>query len=143
MKLSRDIRAAVAVAALALAGWAGADERSLLDCDLAAFESLRDDTIDPLFRALQSGDIDGIRRHLGDDMAAEYERLFTQNPEYGDFLREYYQNSGFELIDVVQRGDGYTAIVRIFWADGRSVEANLGLGDPSRELSATIQSSCN
>ena len=123
-------------------GSAGLAAESLRNCDIGAYERLRDESIYPLFEALQSGDIAVMRSHLSDEMVAEYERLFSSNPEYGAYLRSYYENSSFELIDVVQQDGGYTAIVRIYWSDGRSVDSELSLGGSLPELAATIVSSC-
>jgi len=137
------LRTLMVALAMALTAGAGAAE-SLRHCDMGAYERVRDQSIYPLFDALRAGDIDAIRAHLSDGMAAEYQRLFTRNPEYGQFLRDYYADSSFELIDVVDRGEaGHTAVVRIYWADGRSVDADLDLGGALPHLATEVPASCN
>ncbi len=62
---------------------------SLAECDLALYEDIRENTVKPLFEALRNGEIPAIRKHLSDRTKHEYDALFNQNENYGQFLREF------------------------------------------------------
>ena len=107
---------------------------------VAAQETIRDQIVVPLFDALRAGRIADIRRYLSPTMAQEYERLFSQNPTYGDFLRDHYEGSAFEVLDVSKDGDHYDATVLVYWADGRSMEVPLQLGGSAASITGVLAS---
>lgn len=107
---------------------------------IAAQETIRDEIIVPLFDALRAGRIQDIRRYLSPEMAHEYERLFSQNPTYGDFLRDHYEGSAFEVLDVSKDGDHYDATVLVYWTDGRSMEVPLQLGGSAASITGVLAS---
>lgn len=108
-----------------------ASSESLKDCNVALYEQVRDSVLDPLFNALQAGDIAAIRTYLSDSLGAEYQALFDRNQGYGEFLRGYYQGSGYEVMDIVGSGNEFLAVVMIFWPDGNTIEVELDL-DPAK-----------
>ena len=137
----RPVRSLAALCAvMALLITLPAAGQSLKDCDVGAYEELRDQTLTPLFEALRAGDVTGIGKYLSARMAEEYKVLFEQNAQYGQFLRDYYAGSSYELLDV--RGDegAFNAVVLIYWSDGRTVETELELSNAEGHLKAEVAS---
>lgn len=77
-------------------------------------------------------------RYLSPVMAKKYERLFYENPTYGDFLRAHYEGSAFEVLDVRKEGDHYDATVLVYWPDDRSMEVPLQLGGAAARIVGTV-----
>ena len=115
-----------------------AQAASLKSCDPGAFERLREETLVPLFEALRAGDLSEIQRHMSPNRAAEYAVLFEQNAGYGQFLRDYYADSSFEIIDVQGKGRDFTALVMIYWSDGRTAEVELQFDRAKGDLAAAV-----
>lgn len=103
--------------------------QGLKTCDPLAFEHVRDRTIAPLMSALAAGDVAQITQYLSDRMAERYETLLTRNATYPEYLREHYEGSGWELLNVVAADGDYTAIIEVYWPDGRREAFELELGD--------------
>ena len=86
----------------------------------------------PLFDALQQANLDVLKQLLDPEIYATYRTLFEQNPEYGGFLREYYQGTTFEVRDVVAQGaDRYVAVVEVAWPDRATVLMRIEISPPN------------
>lgn len=111
-------------AALAMcASAAQAQEAGISNSEL--YDEMRETTIAPLFDALKAGDLAGIKRHLHGDYYEQYRVLFEQNTEYGQFLRDYYAGSSYELVGVRREKGVSIAAVKVYWPDGREVAMDL------------------
>lgn len=110
-------------AVLAVFVSAALSQENLSDSEL--YDEMRETTIAPLFDALKAGDLAGIKRHLHGDYYEQYRVLFEQNTEYGQFLRDYYAGSEYELVGVRRASGINIAEVRVYWPDGRSVVMDL------------------
>lgn len=106
--------------------------------DQAVLSDLQINAFRPLLEALQAGDLDRIRRFLPRDVYSQYKRLFEQNTEYAQFLRDYYDGASFQLVRVHEVGTGYLGEVLVHWPDGTSmtlhVEASDSNGDGTLKL---------
>ena len=89
------------------------------------YDEVRETTVAPLFNALKAGDLAGIKAHLHADYYEQYRVLFEQNTEYGQFLRDYYADSEYELIGVRREKGVNIAEVKVYWPGGREVAMNL------------------
>lgn len=89
------------------------------------YDDVRETTVAPLFDALRAGDLAGIKAHLHADYYQQYRVLFEQNTEYGQFLRDYYAGSEYQLVDVRQEKGINIAEVKVYWPDGREVAMDL------------------
>ncbi len=120
MKLSSFITAA----ALTLWVSAGqAQDTNLSNSEL--YNEVRETTVAPLFSALKAGDLAGIKAHLHADYYEQYRVLFEQNTEYGQFLRDYYADSEYELVGVRREKGVNIAEVKVYWPSGREVAMDL------------------
>ncbi len=120
MKLSSLLTAA----ALTLWVSAGqAQDANLSNSEL--YDEVRETTVAPLFNALKDGDLVGIKAHLHADYYEQYRVLFEQNTEYGQFLRDYYADSEYELVGVRQEQSISIAEVKVYWPNGREVAMDL------------------
>ncbi len=95
--------------------------------DPGLVNELNEQTFLPLFDALREGDLAALKRYLRPDVYAEYKTLFEQNTEYGQFLRDYYAGTTFELARVLDSGNEYVGEVTVYWPDGRSSTMELGV----------------
>jgi hypothetical protein len=86
--------------------------------DPQRYAELRDTTFNPLFQAMRAGNITEIKRYISGETYAQYRVLLDQNKEYGQFLRNYYAGTEFELAQVIPVGGGYVADVLIHWPNG-------------------------
>ncbi len=89
------------------------------------YDEVRETTVAPLFDALKAGDLAGIKAHLHTEFYEQYRVLFEQNTEYGQFLRDYYAGSEYELVNVRQDKGINIAEVKVYWPDGREVAMDL------------------
>ena len=120
MKLSPILTAA------ALTLWvsaAQAQDANLSNSEL--YDEVRETTVAPLFDALKTGDLAGIKTHLHADYYEQYRVLFEQNTEYGQFLRDYYADSEYELVGVRREKGVNIAEVKVYWPGGREVAMDL------------------
>ena len=107
---------------------------SVRQCDPLSFEQVREGTIVPLMAALAAGNVVEIQAHLSDEMASRYRTLLTRNGTYPDYLRAHFEDSSYQLRDVVTTSEGYTAVIEVYWADGRREIFELDLGDTNPHL---------
>ncbi len=106
--------------------------------DLSATDSryseIRDVTLLPYYEALQVGEVASLRQYLSAKRYAVNRVLIEKNSASPDYLREHFEGAGFELLRLTEDGksERVTALVRIYWPDGRETQAVLGLiKDPS------------
>ena len=91
------------------------------------FSEIRDGTVIPYFETLQKGEVESIRQYLTTRRYAANRTLIEQNELYPDYLRGQFRGAMFELVRLIIEGDEVTALVRIYWPDGRSAQTILGL----------------
>lgn len=125
-----------AAAVTMCAGVAQAQDAGPTDAQL--YGDLRETTIAPLFDALKAGDLTGIKRHLRADLYEQYRVLFEQNTEYGQYLRDYYAGSTYELVDV-RREDAVVAEVAVYWPGGRTVKIDLQVDGDGAQRKVTME----
>jgi hypothetical protein len=91
--------------------------------------------------AAQDGDTERMRTLLGDPLLARLARVLD-NPTYGDFLREHYRGSSFQIdgVDVLSKravavavqielGDGSAVATRFLVTAGSDGDADLRICD--------------
>lgn len=54
----------------------------------------------PFLEALKKGDTKEIKKYLSSDTYKEYKRLLEENKKYPEFLRNYYKDADFSVLDV-------------------------------------------
>ncbi len=109
--------------------------------DAQLYDDLRETTIAPLFDSLKAGDLTGIKRHLRSDLYEQYRVLFEQNTEYGQYLRDYYAGSSYELVDVRRKKGALVAEVAVVWPGGRTVKIDLQVDDDGEQRTVTMDES--
>ena len=82
-------------------------------------------TYEPVMRAIQSGDLNLLREQMAPVLYAQYRTLFEENSTYAAYLRNYYQNSVFQITEIEPVNDGEVAQVIITWPSGETVSINL------------------
>lgn len=83
-------------------------------------EELTTGTFVPLVEALRAGDVSSLKMLLHPRVYGEYRVLFEQNREYGQFLRDFYNDADFQVRDVVEIDGGYVGMLTISWPNGTS-----------------------
>lgn len=93
------------------------------------YGEIRNLTVLPYYGALQAGDVASLRRYLSAKRYAANRVLIEQNSEYPDHLRKHLEGAGFELLKLTadEKSESMTALVRIYWPNGRETQAVLGL----------------
>ena len=91
------------------------------------FSEIRDGTVIPYFETLQKGEVESLHQYLTTRRYAANRTLIEQNELYPDYLRDQFRGAMFELVRLILEGDEVTALVRIYWPDGRSAQSILGL----------------
>ncbi len=112
--------AAVASAVLKAGGLSETDQR---------YSEIRDLTVLPYYEALQTGKVTSLHRYLSAKRYATNRVLMEHNTEYPDYLRKHFEGAGFELLKLTEdeKSKRATALVRIYWPDGRETQEALGL----------------
>lgn len=93
------------------------------------YSEIRDLTVLPYYEALQTGEIASLRRYLSAKRYATNRVLMEHNTEYPDYLRKHFEGAGFELLKLTEdeKSKRVSALVRIYWPDGRETQEALGL----------------
>lgn len=91
------------------------------------FSEIRDSTVIPYFETLKKGEVESLHIYLSAKRYAVNRTLIEQNELYPDNLRNYFHEAMFDLIRVMQDGEKVTALVKIYWPDGKNAHAILGL----------------
>ena len=98
------------------------------------YSEIRDVTLLPYYETLQGGEVASLGQYLSAKRFAANRVLIEKNTAYPEFLRKHFEGAGFELLRLTEDGNSerVTALVRIYWPDGRETQAVLGLiKDPS------------
>ena len=93
--------------------------------DQGVLAELRDNAFQPWFDGLRNGDLNSLRPLMDEDVYVQYQTLFEQNTQYGQFLRDYYAGASFQLVRVLDTDDGYLGETLVSWPDGSSVTMSL------------------
>ena len=93
------------------------------------YREIRDLTVLPYYETLQAGEVASLGQYLSAKRYAANRALIEQNTEYPDHLRKHFKGAGFELLRVTEdeQSERLTALVKIYWPNGRETEAALGL----------------
>ena len=93
------------------------------------YSEIRDVTLLPYYETLQGGEVGSLGQYLSAKRYAANRVLIEQNTAYPDYLRKHFEGAGFELLRLTEDGKSQrvTALVRIYWPDGRQTQAVLGL----------------
>lgn len=98
-----------------------------LDESDSRFSEIRDGTVIPYFETLKKGEVESLHIYLSAKRYAVNRTLIEQNELYPDHLRNHFREAAFELVRVTQDGEKVTALVKIYWPDGRNAHSILGL----------------
>jgi hypothetical protein len=79
------------------------------------------------FSVLKSGDVSAIESAIGGDLLEEMKVLLRKNKEYGQFLRNYYQEAEFQLAKIVPVSGGIIADVNVVFSNQDSQQYNFFL----------------
>lgn len=79
------------------------------------------------FSVLKSGDVNAIESAIGGDLLEEMKVLLRNNKEYGQFLRNYYQEAEFQLAKIVPVSGGVVADVSVVFSNQDIQEYNFFL----------------
>lgn len=93
------------------------------------YSEIRNVTLLPYYKILQEGKVASLGQYLSAKRYAINRVLIEQNTAYPDHLRKHFKGAGFELLQLTDDGksERVTALVRIYWPDGRETHAVLGL----------------
>jgi hypothetical protein len=124
------------LAAVVLAGNPGqAQEIALTDPEVV---KIRQNVLLPYFEALKGGDVAALGRYISLDLYERNRVLFEENLEYPAFLRNYYKDISFKVVDAesCSSGAGILFHVSFDYATGYSSVHELKLG---KEKHGTLQ----
>jgi len=84
------------------------------------FEHNPEDTVLSYFHALKNGDVQKLNFLLTKPLLGSKKELFEIDPNYGDFLRNYYQNANMLITDKTLTDDNNicTITTNIFFESG-------------------------
>jgi hypothetical protein len=74
------------------------------------------------FQCLKEGDINNLRRLLGGNLLQKKIKLLNNNPSYSSFLKNLYQDSALESIELIESGKNkITCKMHISFGDSISI----------------------
>ena len=97
------------------------------------YGEIRELTVLPYYGAMQKGEVTLLKKYLSSRRYAANRALIEQNTEYPDHLRKHFNGAGFELLSVTEdeQNERMTAVVRVYWPEGRETQAALVLIEDS------------
>lgn len=98
-----------------------------LDENDSRFIEIRDNTVIPYYETLKKGDVESLHIYLSAKRYAVNRTLIEQNELYPEHLRNRFREALFDLTRIMQDGGKVTALVKIYWPDGKNTHAILGL----------------
>ncbi len=98
-----------------------------LDKNDSRFSEIRDGTVIPYFETLKKGEVESLHLFLSLNRYAVNRTLIEKNESYPDHLRNHFRETAFDLVRLTHDGEKVTALVKIYWPDGKNVNATLGL----------------
>ena len=102
----------------------GAGEVSVAD---PRFSEIQNTTILPYYEAMQKGEVGSLRDYLSDRRYAANRTLIEQNATYPDYLRRQFRGAAFHVLRITEDNNQLTALVKIYWPDGRESQTPLVL----------------
>ncbi len=111
-----------------------------MSVDDSRYSEIRDITVLPYYEAMKKGDVGSLRDYLSTRRYAVNSTLIEQNTAYPDHLRSRFRDAEFHLLKITKDGDQLTALVKIYWSDGRESQTTLDLiEDVSRPTSDNVR----
>ena len=77
-----------------------------------------DQAFRPFFTALKNGNLDIIRNHIDGEIYENKKVLLEKNKYYGQFLRKFYRDVEFKVVNVIKEDDGIIVMVKMHRIDG-------------------------
>ena len=96
-----------------------AQERAFTELHVVKIE---EQVLMPFFQALKTGDVEVIKKHMSRDLYARNRVLLDENLEYPEFLRNYYKDITFRIVNAEEdfSGEGIVFYVSFDYEDGNS-----------------------
>ncbi len=89
------------------------------------------DAITAYFQALKDGDVGKIKQYIAGDFYEKNKVLLENNPDYPEFLRNFYQGADLEIGKSVKSGDTVIIEMRTIFPNGSTGVNKLRLKESS------------
>ncbi|HWP93827.1 MAG TPA: hypothetical protein VNN20_16685 [Thermodesulfobacteriota bacterium] len=89
------------------------------------------ETLTAYFQALKDGDVGKIKQCIAGDFYEKNKVLLENNPDYPEFLRNYYQGADLEIGKSVKSGDTVIIEMRTLFPNGSTGVNKLRLKESS------------